>query len=975
MGKTYIADSFKTTEGIDLVTEALMKGGYVGTAESLKNLIVSSVTGVTGISITPADAPTGTGIASWVALQAGTYTNFGGVVVTANSMAIISRSDTGTFSISQSPFDLTNYLNKTVDIEIYQDNIFDKTQAYAETGAGIGSNGVPYNLVGHGRVWKLPVKELSSLVITGCPTLRGLLYQDAAGLTISFVGSPINGTAYTTPAGTKFISFQVYAASNGFDTVKVQYGTVATTYTPYRTGVVKSIAGVEVRHYNEELYTKSEVDGITTAIATKAETNRVRIDAISTRKEFAGQIIPSSTYNYQPFNVLEGEIKSWYIGKSVKTIKAIGVFVYRNTSDGIFTNDVKVQVVHKRGSVNTIIMARNITPSQLINNTTSGIVGGYANYEIKLEFENNLTLAVNDQIFVSIQSNDKMIPIYGNVDTLLPSGEWNDGSFCYRSWAITNPNITYSTVPALPTTNPNYNVLHFYSVTTDNIDIGSELDTLNAIVGTEPISLDDKLILPKNVYAIQNTINGDFSTNYNTNLWVQKFIRDKKELYLNSKNNLNLNKYINVGNVDIDNISIAITGTGYIDKTVVIPRVSVKSTVLASAFPKVMYIGDSITSNRYRNGDTTTVGSIWNMPKEISLKNKIDNGNSGYNYLNIGREIKVNSTITYKSSTVPLVGYAQGKGGWTAFGYLRHPFRFWVYSNKQGAWDILGLTTALGRNYNGSDADNKTIATTNYGVNTPLITVESYNLMVFEGVIANLGTWTASSPQIEACQSYIDGIADGSKVTNEFFDYSKTGTNRFSISKYLERYKTLNDDGVTRLTVGSTAGSKVTDATTTDVCTPTNITICLGENDRLFYQDFVQISNDIIEFSTAIHSEYPNIHVGVALTGIPGDMFPERNPDYVGLFYQSHHNTKTDLYKELTSRFGDVATQKTNKTYLIPTWHTGTPLSNSLTKEVVSEDEPNKIIQVGNDDYNHPGYYHNRSAGIQVYGWVAYTFS
>ena len=104
-------------------------------------------------------------------------------------------------------------------------------------------------------------------------------------------------------------------------------------------------------------------------------------------------------------------------------------------------------------------------------------------------------------------------------------------------------------------------------------------------------------------------------------------------------------------------------------------------------------------------------------------------------------------------------------------------------------------------------------------------------------------------------------------------------------------------------------------------------------------------------------------------------MFPERNPDYVGLFYQSHHNTKTDLYKELTSRFGDVATQKSNKTYLIPTWHTGTPLSNSLTKEVVSEDEPNKIIQVGNDDYNHPGYYHNRSAGIQVYGWVAYTFS
>lgn len=118
MGKTYIADSFKTTEGIDLVTEALMKGGYVGTAESLKNLIVSSVTGVTGISITPADAPTGTGIASWVAVTPGTYTNFGGVVVTANSLAVISRSAAGTFSISQTALNLTNYLQKTDNIKI-----------------------------------------------------------------------------------------------------------------------------------------------------------------------------------------------------------------------------------------------------------------------------------------------------------------------------------------------------------------------------------------------------------------------------------------------------------------------------------------------------------------------------------------------------------------------------------------------------------------------------------------------------------------------------------------------------------------------------------------------------------------------------------------------------------------------------------------------------------------------------------------
>lgn len=60
-------------------------------------------------TVTPASTPTGTGAAYWNATQAGTYTNFGGVVVAANSMAIISRNASGVFSISQTALDLTSY--------------------------------------------------------------------------------------------------------------------------------------------------------------------------------------------------------------------------------------------------------------------------------------------------------------------------------------------------------------------------------------------------------------------------------------------------------------------------------------------------------------------------------------------------------------------------------------------------------------------------------------------------------------------------------------------------------------------------------------------------------------------------------------------------------------------------------------------------------------------------------------------------
>ena len=64
-------------------------------------------------SVIPTSTPTGTGIAYWLATQNGTYTNFGGVVVNTNSLAVISRSAAGSFSISQTAFDLSTYVKKT----------------------------------------------------------------------------------------------------------------------------------------------------------------------------------------------------------------------------------------------------------------------------------------------------------------------------------------------------------------------------------------------------------------------------------------------------------------------------------------------------------------------------------------------------------------------------------------------------------------------------------------------------------------------------------------------------------------------------------------------------------------------------------------------------------------------------------------------------------------------------------------------
>jgi hypothetical protein len=101
---------------VTLIASKLDKGAYTGTAKDLENAIIAAVTGASGISIVPTSpAPAGTGIASFTATQAGTYTNYGGLVVNANSFAVISRNATGGFSISQTTLDLTTYA-KSEDI-------------------------------------------------------------------------------------------------------------------------------------------------------------------------------------------------------------------------------------------------------------------------------------------------------------------------------------------------------------------------------------------------------------------------------------------------------------------------------------------------------------------------------------------------------------------------------------------------------------------------------------------------------------------------------------------------------------------------------------------------------------------------------------------------------------------------------------------------------------------------------------------
>lgn len=112
-----ITNSLSATTYQNLPLDIYVTGGSynVGTAQFINNTGGTfSVTGFNNVpylgSIIPTSpAYTGTSAVFWTATQAGTYTNFGNVVVSGNSFATISRTSGGTFSISQTPLNLGGY--------------------------------------------------------------------------------------------------------------------------------------------------------------------------------------------------------------------------------------------------------------------------------------------------------------------------------------------------------------------------------------------------------------------------------------------------------------------------------------------------------------------------------------------------------------------------------------------------------------------------------------------------------------------------------------------------------------------------------------------------------------------------------------------------------------------------------------------------------------------------------------------------
>jgi len=111
-------------------------------------------------SAKPTDTPSGTGDAFWLATQSGTYTNFGGVIVNINSLAVISRNSSNVYSISQTDF-ITPPESETVGIE---------ESEWAGLADAAGNDAIhfptPFEFDGIVTQIKVPIVQLGTFFIT-----------------------------------------------------------------------------------------------------------------------------------------------------------------------------------------------------------------------------------------------------------------------------------------------------------------------------------------------------------------------------------------------------------------------------------------------------------------------------------------------------------------------------------------------------------------------------------------------------------------------------------------------------------------------------------------------------------------------------------------------------------------------------------------------------------------------------------------
>ena len=250
------------------------------------------------------------------------------------------------------------------------------------------------------------------------------------------------------------------------------------------------------------------------------------------------------------------------------------------------------------------------------------------------------------------------------------------------------------------------------------------------------------------------------------------------------------------------------------------------------------------------------------------------------------------------------------------------------------------------------------------------------------------------------CETHHEGYRGYSllnflEATNMYVQaFHSTTTNRFSLRAYIDRFRTMDDDG-NRLpwvsagaTVTGTDGKSYTIGTeinteaklnSIDVCTPTHVVSALGLNQNATIEEFEELVN-------IIKTEYPTMQIGIALCDSSGTFFPSLHPhtDEKCIVWNdtgSRHDKLFKLMDALQSRFCNEE-DEANGIYLIPFFFVS-PTAEGVSSRYAPLPDAEMNLTENNRYYSsfgwvssiHTNGYGHMNWGYSLYSWLKYSIA
>lgn len=488
------------------------------------------------------------------------------------------------------------------------------------------------------------------------------------------------------------------------------------------------------------------------------------------------------------------------------------------------------------------------------------------------------------------------------------------------------------------------------------VTLDKEVKVFESSIIKNPNEQKNKLniVSPKKIYSVVNDLTEKpFYRNYHAELVLDHMLDlnsyDEDILFSNGTQSISFespvvndgsdNGFIVNNNQDIltKEKTISIQGDRYETEEIKVKHISVKASTGKDKKTFILTIGDSLTNGHLIDISRPdkvldTQMAYWAKVKYLSELDRIDGGNkdNDFNWFLMGQKSRRKVKVNYKGVEKEVNAGSEGYGGWSLYSILRHQNRL---NPSQETWDYLGLGDGTHLDYKGTTQQNDLIASTNDN---------------FVG-----------------------------KPVNPFFDNDKIGTNKFSISKYLERYRTMDDNGV-RLPLDQ-CGEYVDENTrlNCDIANPTHVILQMGAND-LGRTSLIKFLDNIKGFVATIRNELPDAFIGISMApDYSGTLFPSKftefdncNMDIPG--HKLHYKNAEQLNNWISSINEDA-----DKTYLISSYFVQPSAYSTPFVEYASAYNGGKsrYVKTGAGPDIHPNYLAADTWAYQMYSWIKYTLS